>query len=104
MSKQAMIKLNEGGMTSGVVDNIIEIAAEAAIGLQLPDNHILWDCEQYPVAIGDEWNDGVFTREGKELTPIPTVEEQIEELREQLNNSITADELDAAYTEGVDSI
>lgn len=104
MSKQAMIKLNAGGMTSGVVDNIIEIAAEAAIGLQLPDNHILWACDNYPVAIGDEWNDGTFTREGEPLTPIPTVEQQIEELREQLNNSITADELDAAYTEGVESI
>lgn len=85
MSKQAMIKLNEGGMTSGVVDNIIEIAAEAAIGLQLPDNHILWDCGQYPVAIGDEWNDGVFTREGEALIPIPTTEQQIADLQAQLD-------------------
>ena len=85
MRKQAMILLNEGSMTSGVVDNIIEIAAEAAIGLHLPDNHILWDCGQYPVAIGDEWNDGVFTREGEPLTPIPTAEQQITDLQAQLD-------------------
>ena len=85
MSKQAMIKLDEGSMSSGVVDNIIEITADAAIGLQLPNNHILWDCGQYPVAIGDEWNDGVFTREGEVLTPIPTAEQQIAELQAQLD-------------------
>lgn len=87
MSRQAIIALDEGGMTSGVVDNIIEITADAAIGLQLPDNHILWACDNYPVAIGDEWNDGVFTREGEPVYPIPTVEQQIEVLDSQLTDT-----------------
>lgn len=85
MSRQAVIALNEGGMTSGIVDNIIEITADAAIGLKLPKNHILWDCAQYPVAIGDEWNDGVFTREGEPLTPIPTINEQMADLQAQID-------------------
>lgn len=85
MSKQAVILLNEGGMTSGIVDNLIEITADAAIGIELPENHILWDCGQYPVAIGDEWNDGVFTREGEALTPIPTAEQQIADLQAQID-------------------
>ena len=84
MSRQAVIKLNEGGMTSGVVNNIIEITAEAAIGLELPEGHMLWACDQYPVAIGDEWNDGIFTREGEPVYPIPSVEQQIVDLQEEL--------------------
>ena len=85
MSRQAVIALDGGGMTSGVVDNIIEITADAAIGLQLPDNHILWACDNYPVAIGDEWNDGIFTREGEPIYPIPTEKQQIADLQAQLD-------------------
>lgn len=85
MSRRAVIALNEGSMTSGIVDNIIEITADATIGLQLPDNHILWACDNYPVAIGDEWNDGAFTREGEALTPIPTAEQQIADLQAQID-------------------
>ena len=85
MSKQAVILLNEGGMTSGIVDNLIEISADAAIGIELPENHILWDCGQYPVAIGDEWNDGVFTRNGESVYPVPTTGQKIADLQEQLD-------------------
>lgn len=85
MSKHAVIALNDGGMTSGIVDNIIEISADTAIGIQLPDNHLLWGCDQYPVAIGDEWNNGVFTRNGEPLTPLVTAEEQIIEMQAQLD-------------------
>ena len=92
MSRQAVIALNEGGMTSGIVDNIIEITADAAIGLQLPDNHILWACDDYPVAIGDEWNDGSFTRGGEALMPIPTSDQKIAGLQAQLDALILGGE------------
>ncbi len=79
--KQAIISLADGSMTSGKVSNIIEITAEAALGFVLPDNTLMWDCGQYPVAIGDDWNDGVFTREDAPLTPVPTVEQQLNALK-----------------------
>lgn len=87
MSRHAVIALNEGVMNSGIVDNIIEISTDVAIGLQLPDNHLLWACDQYPVAIGDEWNDGVFTRDGEPVYPIPTAEQQIADLDSQLTDT-----------------
>ncbi|MEA5135718.1 MAG: hypothetical protein VB035_06220 [Candidatus Fimivivens sp.] len=82
--KQAIISLADGSMTTGKVSNIIEITQEAALGFILPDNTLMWDCGQYPVAIGDDWNDGVFTRAGKALTPVPTVEQQLAETKAQL--------------------
>ena len=81
--KKAIIFLDGGSMTSGSVANIIEITEEAALGFVLPDNTLMWDCEQYPVAIGDDWNDGVFTREGAALIPLPTVEQQLAEVKAQ---------------------
>lgn len=68
-------------MTTGKVSNIIEITQEAALGFVLPDNTLMWDCGQNPVAIGDDWNDGVFTREGEALVALPTTEQQIAELK-----------------------
>lgn len=82
--KQAIISLVEGNMTQGKVANIIEITQEAALGFVLPDNSLMWDCGPYPVAIDDDWNDGVFTRQGEALTPLPTIEQQMEEVRAQL--------------------
>ena len=85
MAKKAIVALNEGSMTSGIVDNIIEISADTAIGFKLPANHILWACDQYAVAIGDEWKDGVFTRNGEALTPIPTIEDELAELQAEMD-------------------
>lgn len=79
--RKAIITLAGGSMTQGKVDNIIEITQEAALGFVLPENTLMWDCGQYPVAIGDDWCDGVFTREGEQLTPLPTVEQQLAELK-----------------------
>ena len=64
MSKLAIIALDEGSMTAGTVCNIIEIASDTAIGITLPLEQLSWDCGQYPVAIGDRWEDGVFSRDG----------------------------------------
>ena len=96
MAKKVIIALNENSMNSGIVDNIIEISSDSAISFKLPKNHILWDCGQYPVAIGDEWSDGVFTRDGESLTPIPTAEQEIATLKAEnasLNEQITNLEL-----------
>lgn len=88
--RQAIITLANGSMTTGKVSNVIEITQEAALGFVLPDNTLMWDCGQYPVAIGDDWNDGVFTREGATLTPLPTVEQQLAQVRAELSQSDAA--------------
>lgn len=85
MSKKAIIVLDEGSMTSGTVENLIEITDSGAIGFKLPDGRLMWDCGNYPVAIGDNWKDGVFSRDGAALVPIPTAEEEIAEIRAQLD-------------------
>lgn len=85
MSKYAVIALNDESMTSGIVDNIIEITADAAIGFQLPNEHIMWCCDSYPAAIGDEWNDGVFTRNGEPVTAVPTTEQKVCDIEACLN-------------------
>ena len=76
----AIIQLEEEGSTSGVVCNIIEIASDTALGITLPLDQLSWDCGQYPVAIGDRWEDGVFSRDGGPLVPVPTDAEKIAEL------------------------
>lgn len=88
--KKAIISLAEGSMTQGKVSNIIEITQEAALGFMLPGNSLMWDCGQYPVAIGDDWSDGVFTREGEALTPLPTVEQQLYEAQALIEDQIEA--------------
>lgn len=94
--KQAIISLAEGSMTRGKVSNIIEITQEAALGFMLPDNSLMWDCGTYPVAIGDDWCDGVFTREGEALTPLPTVEQQLAEAQILIADQIEAN-IDTDY-------
>lgn len=80
MSKLAIIALDEGSMTAGAVCNIIEIASDTAMGITLPLEQLSWDCGQYPVAIGDRWEDGVFSRDSGPLVPVPTDAEKIAEL------------------------
>lgn len=88
--KQAIISFADGSMTSGTVSNIIEITAEAALGFALPDNTLMWDCGTYPVAIGDNWADGVFTRDGEALTALPTVEQQLADAETRLSEADSA--------------
>lgn len=90
MARKAIIQFNEGSLNSGVVKNLIEITNDAAIGFMLPAGHILWDCGQYPVAIDDEWNDGIFTRDGKAIEPVPTVEDEMNALKAELSATQTA--------------
>ena len=83
--RKAIISLAEDSMSQGKVSNIIEITQEAALGFVLPSNTLMWDCGTYPVAIGDDWQDGVFTREDTTLVPLPTAEQQLAETQAQLS-------------------
>ncbi len=71
--KQAIIQ-------DGKVANIIEAAGDTAFGLHLELGQFAYDCGQYPVAIGDDFADGMFSRGGEALTAIPTAEQRVEEL------------------------
>ena len=72
MSKLAIIALDEGSMTAGTVANIVEVTADTAMGVILPLEQLSRDCGRYPVVIGDRWEDGVFSRSGVPLMPVPT--------------------------------
>ena len=65
---------------TGKVINIIECSDEGLRGLQFPLWQLVWDCSQYPVGIGDDFLDGIFTRDGGPLEPLKTVEQQLAEL------------------------
>lgn len=69
----------------GVVENIIECTDEGLKGLRFPIGTTVWDCGQYPVAIGDGFSDGVFSRDGQPLTATPTEQQQIAALQLQLD-------------------
>ena len=83
--RKAIILLDDNSSTSGTVINVIETLDSSAISLKLADKQILWDCRQYAVEEGDIWKNGVFSREGENLPAIPTAEQQIEALQEELN-------------------
>lgn len=97
MSVKAIILLDEGSKTKGKVENLIEITAQAAIGFKLPAGRLMWDCGQFPVAIGDDWENGVFSREGEALEPVLTVEDRVNEL--EANDIALSDAMIANYEE-----
>ena len=102
MSKLAIIALDEGRQTCGTVCNIIEIASDTALGITLPLDQLSWDCGQYPVAIGDRWEDGVFSRDGQPVTPVPTDAQRIAELAEEnrvLKGQVAASQENAVILE-----
>ena len=84
MSKQAVILLDKGTMASGVVENLIEITAEAALGITLPEGRMLWDCGSYDPAIGDSWCDGCFVRNGQPIEPSNGLADEVAALNAQL--------------------
>ena len=65
--KLAIIALDEGSRTAGSVCNIIEVTADTAMGITLPSGQLSWDCSGSTVAIGDRWEDGVFSRPNRTL-------------------------------------
>ena len=86
--KLAIIALDEGSMTAGTVANIIEVTADTAMGITLPFGQLSWDCGQYPVAISDRWEDGIFSRPNRTLDE--TRAEKISQLSAVCNTLIVA--------------
>ena len=80
---------------NGKVVNIIECSDEGLKGLRFPAGQIVWDCGQYPVAIGDDFADGVFTREGEPLPPIPTIEQKLAEIQGEISDMQDAKNADS---------
>ena len=69
---------------NGKVINIIECSDEGLKGLRFPLGQLVWDCNNYPVAIGDDFNDGVFTRSGEGLEAAITETQMIGQLNEKV--------------------
>ncbi|SFJ66895.1 hypothetical protein SAMN02910435_02567, partial [Ruminococcaceae bacterium D5] len=86
--KLAIIALDEGSMTAGTVANIIEVTADTAMGITLPFGQLSWDCGQYPVAISDRWEDGIFSRPNRTLDEARA--EKISQLSAVCNTLIVA--------------
>ena len=80
----------------GVVQNIIECSDEGLKGLRFPLGTTVWDCGVYPVAIGDQFSDGVFSRDGNPLSPVVTVQQQVDELSAQLDALLGIDETEVS--------
>ena len=78
MGKKAVIANNK-------VINIIEYSEYGIGGLQFPLGQTLWDCTDVPVAIGDDFEDGVFSRDGQPVEPMPSADQRISELEATMN-------------------
>lgn len=83
--RKAIILLDDGSLQKGEVINIIEMTSNSGIGLRLPEGQTIWDCGQYPVAIGDRWENGRYSRDGEELETIPTADQKINELQAEMD-------------------
>lgn len=64
------------------VTNVIEYSSDVAYQLQFPLGTATRDCTNYPVAIGDEWDEEheCFTRDGAPIEREPSDKERIEQL------------------------
>lgn len=78
MGKKAVIENNK-------VINIIEYGDHGIDGIRLPLDQILWDCTNVPIIIGDDFKDGIFTRNGEPVEPIPSAEQRIAELESTID-------------------
>lgn len=78
----------------GKVDNIIECTGLAALKLESVMHCTLVPCEQYPTAIGDTYDNGVFLRDGAEVERIPTDSEKVAMLESE--NQALKERLEAA--------
>lgn len=79
------MSMKKAVIQNNTVTNIIECSDEGLKGLRFPVGTIVWDCGQYAVAIGDSFQDGVFSRDGEPLEPQPTEQDQINQLRHELD-------------------
>lgn len=85
MAKKAIIE-------NGKVINMIEYGERGIGGLRLPLGQVLWDCTDVPAAIGDDFKDGLFTRNGEPVEQQPSAEQRIAELEATLEALTGGDE------------
>jgi hypothetical protein len=73
-------------MRKAIVENekVINIIEYTGGRLTLEVGQLAVDCEQYPVAIGDDCIDWRFYRDGELLERIPTLEERNAQLEAEL--------------------
>lgn len=64
------------------VTNLIEVSPDVASTLIFPEGFATRDATNYPVAIGDEWDEEneCFTRDGAPIEREPSDKERIEQL------------------------
>ena len=74
---------------NNTVDNIIECNGLTVQGLAKVMNCMLIACENYAVAVGDTYDNGVFYRDGEPLERIPSTDEKVAQLQSE-NAQLTA--------------
>ena len=79
-------------INNGKVTNLIVCSDEGLIGMTFPADTTVWDCGQYPVRIGDDFENGVFSRDGEPLDPSPTEIDRIDELQSLLETLLGENE------------
>ena len=79
------MSMKKAVIINGNVDNIIICSDEGIKGMSFPIGTTIWDIGQYPVHIGDEFEDGTFYRDGEPLEPDPSDEDRIDEINELLS-------------------
>lgn len=62
---------------NNTVDNVIECNGLTVQGLAKVMNCMLIACENYAVAVGDTYDNGVFYRDGEPLERIPSTDERV---------------------------
>lgn len=84
--RKAVIKLDNDNQTKGKVYNIIECSDSGIDGIRFPNGYTIWDCTQYAVKIGDDWENGVYTSGDKNVPYIPSTEEKLIETQQEVSN------------------
>lgn len=74
---------------NNIVDNIIECNGLTVQGLAKVMNCMLIACENYAVAVGDTYDNGVFYRDGEPLERIPSTDEKVAQIQAE-NVQLTA--------------
>ena len=75
--------MNRAVIQNSRVINLVTFTDQSPLGITLPAGQLLWDCGDLPVAIGDQFVDGVFLRGGQPLSPQPSLSQQLEEARQE---------------------
>lgn len=97
-------------MSSYVGKTMARIQGDKVVNLEWysasqEETEFLKNVGDMPVGIGDTYIDGVFYHQGSEIKPpLEAAYDTINDLQTQLANSYTAEEVESAYTEGVNEV